>query len=324
VTEGGGKYISPLNISKRDTQVIYSMLVFSGIAELKSKVSVYNTADANPLAAKAPSGGPHNLADDLAVIDVDITLDGKKYFVTGDESAFKYSDVNAAVSGFCQFAWFILDYAALEPVPKLEEGTVLINVPYISQYPLYPTGCESVSAVMALRYAGMTITVGDFIDGFLVRGYAPYKAVDGKTYGSDPWQAFPGDPYSEDGFGCYAPVIVNSVNKAAQGSKLKAYAIYGVSVEELCSRYVDNGTPVILWATMGMKEHRYGKKWRAIETDRQIDWIIPMHCLLLVGYDGDYYYFNDPQTSKMYGYEKESVEAAYAGMYSQAVVVVGS
>ena len=47
----------------------------------------------------------------------------------------------------------------------------------------------------------------------------------------------------------------------------------------------------------------------------------PEHCLLLVGYDREFYYFNDPTAGKQYRYEKSDCEAAYAGMHEQAVVV---
>ena len=39
-----------------------------------------------------------------------------------------------------------------------------ITVPYIDQSIKYPTGCESVSAVMLLRFLGYDITVDEFIE----------------------------------------------------------------------------------------------------------------------------------------------------------------
>ena len=40
----------------------------------------------------------------------------------------------------------------------------VIEVPYLDQSVKYPTGCESVSAVMLLRYLGYEITVDEFIE----------------------------------------------------------------------------------------------------------------------------------------------------------------
>ena len=43
----------------------------------------------------------------------------------------------------------------------------LIKVPYIDQTKEWPTGCESVSAVMLLQYLGMDISVEQFVDFYL-------------------------------------------------------------------------------------------------------------------------------------------------------------
>ena len=45
-----------------------------------------------------------------------------------------------------------------------EQKKVCIDVPYIDQSKLYPTGCESVSTVMLLRFLGIDITVDEFIN----------------------------------------------------------------------------------------------------------------------------------------------------------------
>ena len=44
---------------------------------------------------------------------------------------------------------------------------VKIDVPYIDQSRKYPTGCESVSAVMLLRFLGYDISPDEFIDKYL-------------------------------------------------------------------------------------------------------------------------------------------------------------
>lgn len=44
---------------------------------------------------------------------------------------------------------------------------VFVDVPPMSQFPNYPAGCESVSAVMALNWAGNSVSVDEFIDNHL-------------------------------------------------------------------------------------------------------------------------------------------------------------
>lgn len=325
----GSRFMMALNMSEADTQVFYSMASDMGLSEFKREVNADNMAAGESLkepfydeTGKGDLGAP---SGDMGNINITIASNGKKYSLTGDSTAFSYADENEEAADFCQFAWFVLDYIDGLDIPQdIDNGNdkkTLISAPYINQVRFYPTGCESVSAVMALRYAGINISPVEFIDKYLDMGEAPIEGPDGKLYGCDPWEAFPGDPYSSEGFGCYAPVIVNALNKSIDSDKYAVNALYGRSLGELCSKYIDNGVPVILWATMEMKQAAWGKKWSVQETGRRIDWIVPMHCLLLVGYDDNYYYFNDPQTSKMQAYEKQATEAAYAAMYSQAVAV---
>ena len=165
------------------------------------------------------------------------------------------------------------------------QNETVIDVPYISQLPEYPTGCESVSAVMALNYAGVDISVDTFIDDYLD------KKDD--TYNFDPNVCFGGDPRSS-GIGCYAPVIKKALDKILAGSSLYGENVTGASLSELCSEYIDNGIPVITWATTDMKQAYLGIELATMR------WIAPEHCLLLVGYDDRCYIFNDPQQSAEY------------------------
>ena len=75
--------------------------------------------------------------------------------------------------------------------------SALINAEHIYQLDKWPTGCESVSAVMAMKAAGLDITVDEFIDNYLNCTPRPF----------DPEKSFGGDPRSKSGKGCYAPVI---------------------------------------------------------------------------------------------------------------------
>ena len=71
-----------------------------------------------------------------------------------------------------------------------------IQVPYIDQSIKYPTGCESVSAVMLLKYLGYEITVDEFIQNCLE--CREMEIRDGVLYGPDPNKFFCGNPYDEE------------------------------------------------------------------------------------------------------------------------------
>ena len=130
-----------------------------------------------------------------------------------------------------------------------------LNAPYLSQED-YPTGCESVAAVMALQYWGVDLTVEEFIDGYLPLGDAPHTDSAGHFVGCDPRKAFPGDPREETGWGCYSPVIEKALVQVLsdqQRHDLAVARVDGASLEELYDKYVSQGTPVLLWVTIGME-----------------------------------------------------------------------
>ena len=80
----------------------------------------------------------------------------------------------------------------------------IISVPYIDQTEQYPTGCESISAVMMLQYLGYDITPEQFIDYYLYK--RDFEFHDGYLYGPHPADAFIGSPYNDEkgSYGCYA------------------------------------------------------------------------------------------------------------------------
>ena len=224
----------------------------------------------------------------------------------------------------------------------------LINAPYISQKGAYPTGCESVSTVMLLKYLGYKLTVDDFISKCLE--IKEFEERDGITYGPDPRKYFCGDPYSEDGMGCYAPVIVKALNSAfqiftreradsaagADPDRIEAAAAFkavdesGRPLEELIAEYIDNDMPVIFWACINMREPIVGPEWLLTDdseqvrkfTDEKFTWVSNEHCMLLVGYDEKGCRFNDPYDGNgVICYPWDTVRARHAAQHSMAVGV---
>ena len=122
-----------------------------------------------------------------------------------------------------------------------------IEVPYIDQSMKYPTGCESVSAVMLLKYLGYEITVDEFIKNCLE--CRDMEMRDGKLYGPDPNEYFCGSPYDEDSFGIYAKGLLKALEKAA-GKDFQFTDESGTPIQELLEKYIDQGMPVVFWACM--------------------------------------------------------------------------
>ena len=197
-----------------------------------------------------------------------------------------------------------------------------LDVPYLSQREKYPTGCESVSATMLLKYWDFAISAERFIDVYLPKGIAPYQGSDGKYIADNPWECFLGNPYSEQGWGCYAPVILKALQTVLDGTTLEAKDLSGTSLNEVCENYIAKDIPVILWATIDMEPARRSKSWKHLHDEKYTTWISPMHVLVLTGYDQEYYYFNDPWQEKNTKYPKEQVRKAYLALGRQAVAIV--
>ncbi|MBE6562591.1 MAG: hypothetical protein E7660_02520 [Ruminococcaceae bacterium] len=205
-----------------------------------------------------------------------------------------------------------------------EMPPAILEAPYINQLRDFPNGCESCSTVMALNHVGIDITTEEFIENYLDMSRLPYVNDKGKYVGASPWEYFLGDPRLSTGLCCYAPVIGNALEKFIDPEEYKVTEHYNVPLEDLCRDYITKNIPIIFWGTMYMKEP-YLMDWTwqidGAEDGETFTWVAPMHCLLLVGFDDEYYYFNDPVAGKKVAYTKADTEAAYEGLYKQAVTV---
>lgn len=193
---------------------------------------------------------------------------------------------------------------------------VKLSVEYVSQIG-FPTGCESASATMLLRFWGVDMDLATFVDSYLDRGAIRYTS--GGTVAPHPNDAFVGDPRSTAAYGCYAPVIVRAIEKCLP-DELQVVNATGSTLPELCKQYIDNGVPVMVWATIGMAPSRKGGSWTVETTGERYTWTAGEHCLLLVGYNQSNYYLLDPYQGRgLVSYPHATVEARYAELGYQAV-----
>lgn len=193
------------------------------------------------------------------------------------------------------------------------------GVPVIAQMPDYPTGCESVSAVMALQFAGEKITVDTFIDQYLEKS-SDFYSSGGVRYGPNPYEVFIGNPRSRSAFGCMAPVIEKALVKYF-ASETRVVNATGKSMEALCRDYIDQGIPVMVWTSIKMIEPYYTSQW-TLSNGEEYRWLANEHCMLLTGYDQDNYYYNDPYTGKEVRYGKSLSEKRYEAFGRQSVVII--
>lgn len=198
------------------------------------------------------------------------------------------------------------------------KSKILQNVPVISQFPDFPTGCESVSAVIAMRYAGSDITVDKFVDEYLPKS-SEFYFENGNKYGPDPYLTFIGSPKSSNSYGCMAPVI-ESAMKSYYGNQKNVFNLTGTSLEELCADYIDNGIPCLTWVSINMIEPYYSRNW-TLPNGENFRWLANEHCMVLIGYDDDNYYFSDPYNASVVSYGKSLCEQRYKSFGNQAIAI---
>ena len=216
---------------------------------------------------------------------------------------------------------------AISNVYIMPQSKKISNVPLIGQSKL-PTGCETCSATMLLKHYGYNISETTFADKYLVK--KPFGYSNGSYTGPDPNCAFVGTPYSSNSYGAYAPIMVKCMNKYLSDKSYKAVEISGESLEYLSGKYVAQGQPIMIWATINMLPSFKTTTWRVNYTDENAKyklgsyytWIAREHCLVMTGYDNYYYYFNDPWTNARTRYSKSLVNTRYNELGKQAVVMV--
>lgn len=203
-----------------------------------------------------------------------------------------------------------------------EKYVTLVDAPYISQAE-YPTGCELVSASMLLKYYGFEVSTIELADKGYIQLVPLEKAADGNIYCADPNQAFIGDPCSSNGFGCYSGAIINGLSAYLADYYFDVVNLSGISLNDLCQEYIDFGEPVLIWATMDMiaSEKRAQNTWIIRESGEEFSWLSNEHCLLLVGYDDENFYFNDPRRGAAVAYNRDIAQKRYEELGCQAVTI---
>ena len=212
--------------------------------------------------------------------------------------------------------------------PTQPPNTHMIDgVPCIQQAGL-SAGCETYACTMLLQFLGYDIDEYQFADNYLITSLTSW-GDDGTHYGPDMNSAMAGTAYM--GFGIYAPAMAKSMNNyfKAVGSKQTATALEGVPLEQLCKDYVDKDIPVMVWATTWMEEPYDAHSWVVDYVDENakakigdtVWWKEHEHCLVLIGYDEEEYYFADSYKGAVSHFEKDLVKERYEQIGTMAIVV---
>lgn len=235
------------------------------------------------------------------------------------------SSLNEALTDFLDFSseeTKVNSYVINETEKK---DKISIKVPYVGMSGGFPTGCESASALMLLAHADVTVSFDEFVDTYLEKAELK-KNKKGNYFGPSPEQAFIGNPRELSGYGCFAPVIEKSLNQvlADKGEEGMIYEVRNLTGSELLEleSYIDQGYPVMIWATNHMGSTSKGTTWTITGSKETFTWPRGEHSMVLKGYDSKYYYFLDPMNKSEAAYEKKLVEKRYEELGKQAIVIV--
>ncbi|MFY9197753.1 MAG: C39 family peptidase [Acutalibacteraceae bacterium] len=204
---------------------------------------------------------------------------------------------------------------------------VMLNIPYVSQLPSYPTGCEAASITMLLKYYGFNVPLSQVVSAI---PREDLYSENGKVYGPSIYEKFVGDPrqtYTDPrpGYGAFSPVVTNAINGIIKnnGGSIRAKNITGTSIYALFD-YIDNGHPVIVWATYNMKTPTLVNAWyikNSNGTDAYFEYPRGTHVMVLVGYDSNKVYIADPYQNGIKEYSHSSFAEKWALLGKQAVVI---
>lgn len=196
--------------------------------------------------------------------------------------------------------------------PALKNQSFALELSCVKQNPELPTGCEVTSLTTVLNYYGFDADKMTMANMYLDKGDV------GTT---NPSVAFVGSPDSTHSYGCYSPVIERCADKylSEKQSSLATYRLSDVSFRNLLLE-VEQGHPVIVWASMYMKETYSSAVWNI--DGESVAWIANEHCLVLYGYDLErgVVMVADPLVGNT-EYNIELFETRYNELMKQAVVI---
>lgn len=202
---------------------------------------------------------------------------------------------------------------------------IAMTIPYVSQLPEYPTGCEAASCCMLLRYYDFVIDIDEMVDTIPRKNL--YKK-NGKLYGPDINEMFVGDPRytytsSTPGYGVFSPAVTKALQKAIdeRGGGYTAVKISGCSFTQLL-KYVKDGTPAIVWATYKMQNTPYKNAWYIEDTGEYFTYPRGTHVMILSGYSPTTVTTVDPYNNGVLPFAMSKFKEKWELLGCQAVVLV--
>ena len=181
-----------------------------------------------------------------------------------------------------------------------------------SQFPEYPTGCESIALYILLKYHNVNVTPEEIITK-LKKGQLPYEIED-KMYGGNPELEFIGNPTDDFSYGVYNTPIAQVANTFKENIQNKE----GLELEEILE-IVSEERPVMVWTTLNNVTSRNTSSWIYRPTGETIYWKHNEHAVVIIGYSNNTIIVSDPYTGKIEKYNREKFKQNYNYLGKRAV-----
>lgn len=299
----------------------------------KEAVCDVTVKDDNPENLRKYANGNYNIRTGPST-DYKVLATTTKYeeieLLQGDKNGWKKVRNSAGIVGYTLIKsnYYLAEKPVEDTYSNLNEADIdvsvtsyhISNVPYLNQISLgYPTGCEVVSATMLLKYKGYDVSVKNVIENMKC-GSRKHQNSDGIWYGANPFEEFVGNPskgLSNGNYGVFAKPIVNAISNFA-GNKVKN--ISGCSENQLFN-YVSKGNPVIVWCVKNAGNLKEGVTWQYEDGSGSFKELVGEHCALLIGYDENYVYLNDPSAGENVKQSKAKFISNWKQLFSQAIII---
>ncbi|WP_426447326.1 C39 family peptidase [Paenibacillus sp. S-38] len=201
------------------------------------------------------------------------------------------------------------------PAPVQAPAGAMLDAPIIRQLPELRSGCELTSLTMLLQYYGVQKTKMELLPE-MKHDTTPitYNADGTVGYWGNPNTGFVGDITGKSkGFGIYHTALFELAHKYIPTAVDLTREPFHAIEQQLLS-----GVPVVVWTTIDFK---VPQKWSVWDTPiGPIKTTFMEHAVLLVGFDEQHVYINDPLSGlSKKAIDKKQFLATWEAMGRQAI-----
>ncbi|HWO74878.1 MAG TPA: C39 family peptidase [Bacillus sp. (in: firmicutes)] len=192
---------------------------------------------------------------------------------------------------------------------------IMLDVPLIKQNPELKYGCEVTSTAMILQYAGVPVNKMELYKQ-VSKDPDPIvmNSKDIVSWGN-PAEGFVGDMTGKKmGYAVFDEPIEDLINQYLEG---KAINLTNMPFSSLLT-HVGKGFPIVIWTT---GDYKLPNRWESWDHQgKTIKTPLDLHVVVLVGYDQENVYLNDPLSGvKQAKVNKEQFIQSWEALEKRAV-----